>query len=148
MCFQRRAPGDVLVKGEKIAGSAQRRCRGAVLQHGSVLLARSPAAPELDGLKELTAQTILVEEFHTGVVGEAFAGHWPSRWQRGEPLRGASPPGRAARRRKVRVGHLDKRSIEGRATRDEEAVGRRLQANSPPTILRPHSTIIQADGYL
>jgi lipoate-protein ligase A len=34
-----------------------------VLQHGSVLLARSPAAPELDGLKELTAQTILVEEF-------------------------------------------------------------------------------------
>ena len=63
MCFQRRAPGDVLVKGEKIAGSAQRRCRGAVLQHGSVLLARSPAAPELDGLKELTARPILVEEF-------------------------------------------------------------------------------------
>ena len=63
LCFQRRAPGDVLVKGEKIAGSAQRRCRGAVLQHGSVLLARSPAAPELDGLKELTARPILVEEF-------------------------------------------------------------------------------------
>ncbi len=63
LCFQRRAPGDVLVKGEKIAGSAQRRRRGAVLQHGSLLLARSPAAPELDGLKELTARTILVEEF-------------------------------------------------------------------------------------
>jgi lipoate-protein ligase A len=63
LCFQRRAPGDVLVKGEKIAGSAQRRCCGAVLQHGSVLLARSPAAPQLDGLKELAAQTILVEEF-------------------------------------------------------------------------------------
>jgi lipoate-protein ligase A len=63
LCFQRRAPGDVVVKGEKIAGSAQRRCRGAVLQHGSVLLARSPAAPELDGLKELTARTILVNEF-------------------------------------------------------------------------------------
>jgi lipoate-protein ligase A len=63
LCFQRRAPGDVLVRGEKVAGSAQRRCRGAVLQHGSVLLARSAAAPELNGLKELTAQTILVEEF-------------------------------------------------------------------------------------
>jgi lipoate-protein ligase A len=63
LCFQRRASGDVLVKGEKIAGSAQRRCRGAVLQHGSVLLARSAAAPELNGLKELTAKTILVEEF-------------------------------------------------------------------------------------
>ena len=83
LCFQRRAPGDVLVKGEKIAGSAQRRCRGAVLQHGSVLLARSPAAPELDGLKELTAQTISGRRIHTGVVGKAFRRHWPSRWQRG-----------------------------------------------------------------
>jgi lipoate-protein ligase A len=63
LCFQRRAAGDVLVNGEKIAGSAQRRCRGAVLQHGSVLLARSAVAPELNGLKELTTQTILVEEF-------------------------------------------------------------------------------------
>jgi lipoate-protein ligase A len=63
LCFQRRAPGDVLVTGEKIAGSAQRRCRGAVLQHGSVLLARSPAAPELAGLKELTRKPIVVEEF-------------------------------------------------------------------------------------
>jgi lipoate-protein ligase A len=53
LCFQRRSPGDVLVGDVKIAGSAQRRCRGAVLQHGSVLLARSIAAPELDGIKEL-----------------------------------------------------------------------------------------------
>ena len=45
LCFQRRSPGDVLVGGVKVAGSAQRRCRGAVLQHGSLLLARSPAAP-------------------------------------------------------------------------------------------------------
>ncbi len=62
LCFQRRAAGDVLVKGEKVAGSAQRRRRGAVLQHGSVLLARSAAAPELDGLKELVAQAISAEE--------------------------------------------------------------------------------------
>ena len=46
----------MLVGGVKVAGSAQRRCRGAVLQHGSVLLARSAAAPELDGLKELDRQ--------------------------------------------------------------------------------------------
>jgi lipoate-protein ligase A len=63
LCFQRRAAGDVLVNGEKIAGSAQRRRAGAVLQHGSVLLAKSAAAPELVGLKELAAKTILVEEF-------------------------------------------------------------------------------------
>lgn len=63
LCFQRRAPGDVLVRGVKIAGSAQRRSRGAVLQHGSLLLARSEAAPELDGLKELSGKAIVVEEF-------------------------------------------------------------------------------------
>ena len=46
LCFLRRAAGDVLLEGAKIAGSAQRRQRGSVLQHGSVLLARSPGAPE------------------------------------------------------------------------------------------------------
>ncbi len=50
LCFLRRSPGDVLVEQTKIAGSAQRRNQGAVLQHGSVLLRRSTAAPELDGL--------------------------------------------------------------------------------------------------
>jgi len=54
LCFQRRSPGDVLVGPVKIAGSAQRRLRGAVLQHGSVLLGRSLAAPELAGLREVT----------------------------------------------------------------------------------------------
>jgi lipoate-protein ligase A len=53
LCFQRRAPGDVLVGAAKVAGSAQRRRRGAVLQHGSVLLQRSAAAPELDGIGQL-----------------------------------------------------------------------------------------------
>jgi lipoate-protein ligase A len=53
LCFQRRSPGDVLLSDVKIAGSAQRRCRGAVLQHGSVLLSRSTTAPELPGLAEV-----------------------------------------------------------------------------------------------
>jgi lipoate-protein ligase A len=53
LCFQRRSPGDVLVGPAKIAGSAQRRNRSAVLQHGSILLGRSDAAPELDGLREI-----------------------------------------------------------------------------------------------
>lgn len=53
LCFQRRAAGDVLLAGDKICGSAQRRHYGAVLQHGSVLLQRSPAAQELSGVTEL-----------------------------------------------------------------------------------------------
>ena len=52
----------MLVGRTKIAGSAQRRRRGAVLQHGSVLLRRSPAAPELASLEEASGKTVDVEE--------------------------------------------------------------------------------------
>lgn len=62
LCFLRRSCSDVLLSGHKIAGSAQRRRRGAVLQHGSVLLACSPLAPELPGIAELSGQTIAADE--------------------------------------------------------------------------------------
>ncbi len=63
LCFQRRALGDILLRStasgteaptHKIVGSAQRRRRGAVLQHGSILLAASPLAPELLGIAGIT----------------------------------------------------------------------------------------------
>jgi len=54
LCFQRRAQGDVLLDGAKICGSAQRRRGGAILQHGSLLLRASKAAPELPGLVEVS----------------------------------------------------------------------------------------------
>lgn len=38
-CFARRHPTDVIVGSAKLAGSAQRRSRDAVLQHGSIILA-------------------------------------------------------------------------------------------------------------
>lgn len=84
LCFQRRAAGDVLVGPVKIAGSAQRRSRGAILQHGSVLLARSAAAPELAGLADVAG---------TPIQQEQLAGDWLDRlaerlaltWHR-EPL--------------------------------------------------------------
>jgi len=53
LCFQRRAEGDVLLGEHKVVGSAQRRRRGAVLQHGSLLLRRSEFAPELAGVADL-----------------------------------------------------------------------------------------------
>jgi lipoate-protein ligase A len=62
LCFLRRAPGDVLLGEAKIAGSAQRRRRGAVLQHGSLLLRRSEAAPELPGLEDLTGMSFAPDE--------------------------------------------------------------------------------------
>lgn len=58
LCFQRHYTGDVLVGDVKIAGSAQRRLKEAVLQHGSVLLRRSEAAPELDSIEEATGKVI------------------------------------------------------------------------------------------
>ncbi len=56
LCFERRSRGDVLLGESKICGSAQRRRRGAILQHGSLLLERSPQAPELPGIEELTGK--------------------------------------------------------------------------------------------
>ena len=61
LCFQRRSPGDVLLGEWKIAGSAQRRRRGAVLQHGSLLLRRSTCAPELPGIEDLSGMSLPIE---------------------------------------------------------------------------------------
>jgi lipoyl(octanoyl) transferase len=67
LCFERRAIGDVILTPQrrahgsasesgdndwKILGSAQRRSRGALLQHGSLLLQKSTAAPELLGFHD------------------------------------------------------------------------------------------------
>lgn len=68
LCFQRRAVGDVVLDDFKICGSAQRRRRGAILQHGSILLARSPAAPELPGIAELASRSITAAELRDALL--------------------------------------------------------------------------------
>lgn len=62
LCFRHQTPGDLLVDGHKIAGSAQRKHKRALLQHGSILLRQSPLAPSLPGLLELTRKTIAADE--------------------------------------------------------------------------------------
>lgn len=62
LCFERRAAGDVIFAQSKICGSAQRRRRGAILQHGSLLLARSACAPQLSGVLELCAISLEMGE--------------------------------------------------------------------------------------
>jgi lipoate-protein ligase A len=62
LCFQRRCCGDVVSEGFKVAGSAQRRRRRAVLQHGSILLARSERAPELPGILEIAGRALFPAE--------------------------------------------------------------------------------------
>jgi lipoate-protein ligase A len=51
----------------KILGSAQRRYRGAVLQHGSLLLERSPTAPELKGWRDLTGLNVAADALNSKV---------------------------------------------------------------------------------
>jgi len=79
LCFQRRASEDVICADQKIAGSAQRRHRGALLQHGSVLLATSAHAPELPGIADLASRAPTLEELRdawlqhlTAVLGHAL----------------------------------------------------------------------------
>ncbi len=62
LCFRHITRGDLCVQGNKIVGSAQRKQRGALLQHGGILLARSPLTPELLGIRELTGCELKVEE--------------------------------------------------------------------------------------
>lgn len=54
LCFLDQTPGDLIADGAKVAGSAQRKHRGALVQHGGILLRRSEFAPSLPGLYELT----------------------------------------------------------------------------------------------
>lgn len=61
LCFQRRTSEDLVVAGYKILGSAQRRGRGALLQHGSLLVRSSTFAPELPGLCELCSREVEME---------------------------------------------------------------------------------------
>lgn len=50
-----------MVDGSKICGSAQRRLRNALIQHGSLILKTSSCAPELMGLSDLMEQALNFE---------------------------------------------------------------------------------------
>ncbi|HOP75894.1 MAG TPA: hypothetical protein PLD05_00305 [Thermogutta sp.] len=95
LCFQRRAVGDVVVPlspemhtlvsagatGEpvptdvKIVGSAQRRYKNTVLQHGSILLGRSVLTPELPGVMEILASKGI--QLTHDEISYHFVSHWP-----------------------------------------------------------------------
>lgn len=71
LCFLHHTPGDLVLQGAKVVGSAQRRRHGALLQHGGILLAASPAAPDLPGIAELTGRYLAPAEVQNAVA-EAF----------------------------------------------------------------------------
>ncbi|WP_372894496.1 biotin/lipoate A/B protein ligase family protein [Stieleria sp.] len=79
LCFQRRTDEDLIVSGYKVLGSAQRRFKRSILQHGSLLLRASEYASELPGLVDLTSisldpETLLkrISEEFAALSGIAF----------------------------------------------------------------------------
>jgi lipoate-protein ligase A len=94
MCFARRACGDVLLldtygNESKLLGSAQRRHYGSILQHGSLLMEKSPFAPELAGWLDLTGMQLAMDRLVdrlSAAIAEALAlraipGRFPSELQ-------------------------------------------------------------------
>lgn len=62
LCFEHVTNGDLIVNvGQqrlKIVGSAQRKSRGAILQHGGILLSQSEYTPTLPGIRELSGEEL------------------------------------------------------------------------------------------
>jgi lipoate-protein ligase A len=74
LCFLHQTPGDLLLVRRaglhKVLGSAQRKQRDSLMQHGGILLAQSPHTPELPGIAELTGRRIAEEELSAVVCAE------------------------------------------------------------------------------
>ncbi len=68
LCFQRRTPVDLVVGAHKVLGSAQRRSRTGLLQHGSLLLLASTSFPAILGLEDLVDGNFFSEADHWAVA--------------------------------------------------------------------------------
>lgn len=102
LCFRHFTPGDLMIGAAKVVGSAQRKLRGALMQHGSILLARSPHTPSLPGILELSGRKLTSEEVCQAVT-DAF--HVETGW-RLEPAELAQPDQtRIAERVRGKYGH-------------------------------------------
>jgi lipoate-protein ligase A len=92
LCFLHQTPGDLVVGGSKVAGSAQRKLRGALLQHGSLLLRHSPFAPELPGMCDLAGRELftprqLAEELAARFARDTGSSLEPGDWTADEQAR-------------------------------------------------------------
>jgi lipoate-protein ligase A len=72
LCFLHHTAGDLVVNDSKVAGSAQRKLKGALLQHGSILLAASEHAPELPGIHDLAGRELFTPDSLATRLAEHF----------------------------------------------------------------------------
>jgi lipoate-protein ligase A len=73
LCFLHQTPGDLVIDGSKVAGSAQRKMRGALLQHGSILLRTSEYAPRLPGINDFAGKELFTPESLAELLAARFA---------------------------------------------------------------------------
>ncbi|PHQ33078.1 lipoate--protein ligase family protein [Rhodopirellula bahusiensis] len=81
LCFQRRTDEDLIVSGYKVLGSAQRRTKGALLQHGSLLWSVSRFADVLPGMQQLAGRRLDLDGFVRGLqqrLQRSFGIDWQS----------------------------------------------------------------------
>jgi lipoyl(octanoyl) transferase len=62
LCFLHQTPADLLIDSSKVVGSAQRKLRGALMQHGSIILQRSEYAPAVPGIRELGGERVIADD--------------------------------------------------------------------------------------
>ncbi len=70
LCFQQFTPGDLLCKGRKVGGSAQKKHHRALMQHGSVLLRQSEFTPALPGIQELSGIVLANQNLRDALLHE------------------------------------------------------------------------------
>lgn len=70
LCFHHHAPQDLIINRHKVVGSAQRKKKRGVIQHGGILLAQSIYTPSLPGILELSGIKLCPEELSALIVEE------------------------------------------------------------------------------
>jgi lipoyl(octanoyl) transferase len=70
LCFLHHTKDDLLLEGHKVVGSAQRKLKGALVQHGGILLRQNPHTPELPGISELAGISLTATELTQAVESE------------------------------------------------------------------------------
>jgi lipoyl(octanoyl) transferase len=84
LCFLDQAPGDLVIGGSKVSGSAQRKLKGALLQHGSILLRASEYAPHLRGINDFAGKELFAPASLAELLAKRFAADTGARIERGE----------------------------------------------------------------
>ncbi|HET6424868.1 MAG TPA: hypothetical protein VFG20_14355 [Planctomycetaceae bacterium] len=90
LCYLRGDSHDLCLGDAKIVGSAQRRRKAALLQHGSFLLRHSPLAPEIRGVFDLLPEHRLpdgVQSFGEAIAATIGSQIQPSAWSDAERTR-------------------------------------------------------------